>query len=103
MANLKFLEAFAKQEAELKEAIENPSPKPKYNLWDIVEVQIGEEFYQGRICGFQFVRVAILFRDQRFPAPGWYYHVETAKFIDSVQDFMIVRVVEQSKEGKSNA
>jgi hypothetical protein len=67
------LQAF---EQKLKQLIENPDPKPKYELWQIVRWKIADykEEDQGRIAGFYFISVGIAFQDAS--EPGWYYHIE---------------------------
>lgn len=61
-------------EQRLKNLIDNPSPTPKYELWQTITYDRGSGKVEGRICGFHFVRVGIAFEENC--DPGWRYHIE---------------------------
>ncbi|BAS57911.1 hypothetical protein NIES2135_27110 [Leptolyngbya boryana NIES-2135] len=62
-------------EQQLQAFLADPTPEPKYSLWQIARFcQSKQESKQGRICGMYFTRVAIAY--ETGTCPGWYYFVE---------------------------
>jgi hypothetical protein len=66
-------------EQKLKQLIDNPEPKPKYELWRTIRWKIRSkesnyEEQQGRIVGFYFMAVGVAFQDAS--EPGWYYYLQ---------------------------
>ncbi|MBW4540692.1 MAG: hypothetical protein KME43_16310 [Myxacorys chilensis ATA2-1-KO14] len=79
--------ALTKLEQKLYTYLSNPTPEPKYKLWQTVQYKArGDrkgEISEGRICGCRFTRVAIAFAENC--DPGWDYNIETGEEGDDIE------------------
>lgn len=63
-----------KTEQEVLRLLTDPTPEPKYALWEKVQYKKGTQIYEGAICGYHFYRVSIALAQDYLP--GWRYALE---------------------------
>jgi hypothetical protein len=87
--------ALTKLEQKLYHYLSNPTPKPKYEIWQTVRYKVRgsskDEIAEGRICGCRFTRVAIAFAENC--EPGWDYHLESGDEGDEVETIHEDRII----------